>query len=213
MTGSSNFMARHASAPDARHTTPTQALSLERRESDADARSTIQVLVAEPEAGLRESCATVLRRDGYQVTACGDRDEAQALLARQAFDIVVTAADFPGAPGMEVLEAAHGWHPATLVVVMAANPSVEASIEALRAGAWDYLPKPFSAAHLQVLIGRAAPVVLAGRERRMTPPKGMPGVMALVRPAPADWRSSARPRPSDGPSSWPPGWPLPTPPF
>ncbi len=179
MSGSSNFMARPASASDARHATPTQALALEREEADVEARSTIQVLVAEPDPGLRETCVKVLRRDGYQVTACAERDEAQALLARQAFDIVVTAADFPGATGMEVLDAAHGWHPATLVVVMAENPSVEASIQALRAGAWEYLPKPFSTAHLQVLMGRAAPVVLAGRERRMTPPRGMPGVMAL----------------------------------
>ncbi len=179
MAGSSNFVALHASAAGEGRATPTQALSFERWESDADARSTIQVLVAEPESALRDTCATVLLRDGYQVTTCADSDEAQALLARRAFDIVVTAADFPGATGMDVLAAAHAWHPATLVVVMAENPSVEASIDALRAGAWDYLPKPFSAAHLQVLIGRAAPVVLAGRERRMTPPKGMPGVMAL----------------------------------
>ena len=41
----------------------------------------------------------------------------------------------------------------TIVVVMTGNPSVTSSIEALRAGAWDYLPKPFSATHLQVLIG------------------------------------------------------------
>ncbi len=179
MPGSSNFMALSTGAPGEGRHAPTQALSMERWESDAEGRSTIQVLVAESEAGVRETCASVLRRDGYQVTVCADGDEAQGLLARRAFDIVVTAASFPGATGMDVLAAAHAWHPATLVVVMADNPSVEASIEALRAGAWDYLPKPFSAAHIQMLIGRAAPVVLAGRERRMTPPKGMPGVTSL----------------------------------
>jgi DNA-binding NtrC family response regulator len=179
MPASSNLMALHAGADGGAHATPALAPTAERWESDAGARSTIQVLVVEPDAGLRDTCTTVLRRDGYQVTACADSDEAQALLVRRAFDIVVTEAHFSGATGMDVLSAAHTWHPATLVVVMAENPSVEASIDALREGAWDYLPKPFSAAHLQVLIGRAAPVVLAGRERRITPPKGMPGVMAL----------------------------------
>ena len=43
---------------------------------------------------------------------------------------------------------------------MTGNPSVTSSIEALRAGAWDYLPKPFSATHLQVLIGRASHAVM-----------------------------------------------------
>jgi DNA-binding NtrC family response regulator len=47
---------------------------------------------------------------------------------------------------------------------MTGNPSVTTSIEALRAGAWDYLPKPFSATHLQVLIGRASHAVMVNRE-------------------------------------------------
>ncbi len=179
MPAPSNLMALHATGDGDAHATPSQPPAGERWGSDAGARSTIQVLVVEPDAAVRETCTTVLRRDGYQVTPCADADEAQGLLVRRAFDIVVTAATFPQATGMDVLSAAHTWHPATLVIVMADNPSVEASIETLRAGAWDYLPKPFSAAHLQVLMGRAAPVVLAGRERRVTPPKGMPGVMAL----------------------------------
>jgi DNA-binding NtrC family response regulator len=49
---------------------------------------------------------------------------------------------------------------------MTGNPSVATSIEALRAGAWDYLPKPFAASHLQILIGRAAHTVIVGRESK-----------------------------------------------
>ena len=48
--------------------------------------------------------------------------------------------------------------------MMTGNPSVASSIEALRCGAWDYLPKPFSGTHLQVLFGRAAHAVLARRD-------------------------------------------------
>ena len=54
----------------------------------------------------------------------------------------------------------------TIFVVMTGNPSVTSSIEALRAGAWDYLPKPFSASHLQILVGRASHAVLVARETR-----------------------------------------------
>src|SRR5260370_40312916 len=50
--------------------------------------------------------------------------------------------------------------------MMTGNPSIDSSIEVLRAGAWDYVPKPFSAMHLQVLIGRAAHTVLVARETR-----------------------------------------------
>jgi len=56
--------------------------------------------------------------------------------------------------------------PDTLVIMMTGNPSVESSIEALSAGAWDYLPKPFSATHLHILVGRAAHHVLANRDSR-----------------------------------------------
>src|SRR5438045_1930846 len=52
----------------------------------------------------------------------------------------------------------------TIGIVMTGNPSVDSSVEALVQGAWDYLPKPFSATHLQVLIGRAVHTLLVARE-------------------------------------------------
>ncbi len=55
-------------------------------------------------------------------------------------------------------------NPDTIAIMITANPSVESSLEALRAGAWDYLPKPFSGTHLQILLGRAAHTVLVARE-------------------------------------------------
>ena len=66
--------------------------------------------------------------------------------------------------GLEILQATLEAYKDTIVVVMTGNPSVTSSIEALRAGAWDYLPKPFSATHLQVLIGRASHAVMMSRE-------------------------------------------------
>ena len=71
-------------------------------------------------------------------------------------------------PGMEILKSRLTIRPGTIVVVMTGNPSVASSIEALRSGAWDYLPKPFSGTHLQVLLGRAAHAVLAQPRTRDT---------------------------------------------
>ena len=59
---------------------------------------------------------------------------------------------------------------------MTGNPSVESSLEGLRAGAWDYLPKPFSATQLRVLIGRAAHAVLVARESQAGTPAA-PGAL------------------------------------
>ena len=74
--------------------------------------------------------------------------------------------------GMELLQATLATAPETIVVVMTGNPSVASNLEALRAGAWDYIPKPFSATHLQILIGRAAHTVFVARESKARGTRG-----------------------------------------
>ena len=108
---------------------------------------------------LREGCASVLQMDGHVITATGRGAEALELVRRKRFDLVLVDLYMTPVSGMEVLKAAVEAHKQVIVVVMTGNPTVASSIEALRAGAWDYLPKPFSASHLQVLVGRAAAAV------------------------------------------------------
>ena len=98
------------------------------------------------------------------MSTCGRGTEARDLVRRREFDIVLLDLYMSQVPGMELLDVCLETTPATLVIMMTGNPSVESSIEALRAGAWDYLPKPFSAPQLQTLIGRAAHTVLVARE-------------------------------------------------
>ncbi len=129
-------------------------------------KSSVRVLVVDDENTLRDSCASVLRAEGFDVTTCGRGTEAQAMLRRREFDIVLLDLFMSQVPGMELLATCLEAYPGTLVVIMTGNPSVATSIETLRAGAWDYLPKPFSAPQLQTLIGRAAHTVLVGRETR-----------------------------------------------
>ena len=131
---------------------------------DRDIRETIEVLVVDDEHTLRESCASILRADGFPVTVCARGEEAVELLQRRRFDIILLDLYLPKMSGMDVLEVALKESPDTLVLVMTGNPSVESSIQALRAGAWDYIPKPFSATHLKILMGRAAHTVLVSRE-------------------------------------------------
>src|SRR5690606_12633715 len=65
--------------------------------------------------------------------------------------------------GLDILREALARRPETLAIVMTGNPSVASNVEALEVGAWDYLPKPFSATHLDVIVGRAAHVVATQR--------------------------------------------------
>jgi DNA-binding NtrC family response regulator len=128
-------------------------------------RSSIRILVIDDDRTLREGCASVLQVEGYNVTTSGRGDEAIEIVRRSQFDVVLVDLYMTPVSGMEILKAVIASRPEAIVVMMTGNPSVNSSVEALRVGAWDYLPKPFSGSHLQVLVGRAAYAVKASRDR------------------------------------------------
>ena len=127
-------------------------------------KARVRVLIVDDEHTLRESCATVLRQEGYEVTVCGRGQDALDLLKRRGFDLVLVDLYMSQVDGLMLLRTALGTNRDTIVIVMTGNPSVESSVEALRQGAFDYLPKPFTATHLQVLIGRAVHTLIVARE-------------------------------------------------
>src|SRR5438309_2047743 len=129
-------------------------------------KPSIHILVADDERTLRESCASVLGVEGYNVTVTGKGDEALDILQRRSFDIVLLDLYMTPVPGIELLAAALNTNPDTIAIVITGKPSVETSLEVLRAGAWDYLPKPFTGSQLQILVGRAAHAVSVARESR-----------------------------------------------
>ena len=129
-------------------------------------RQSIRVLVIDDERSLRESCASTLGVEGYHVTTSGRAQEAFEILKRRAFDIVLIDLYMADVPGIELLRTALATHRDTIVIVITGRPSLESSLEVLQAGAWDYLPKPFTGTQLQILIGRAAHSVVVARESR-----------------------------------------------
>src|SRR5438128_5114399 len=131
-----------------------------------EAKHTLHILIFDDERTLRESCANVRQFEGYTVDVCTHGQEALQLVRRRTFDILLLDLYMSDVSGMALLRAALEAHRDTIVIMMTGNPSVASSVEALRAGAWDYLPKPFSATHLQILIGRAAHAVIVARETR-----------------------------------------------
>jgi len=155
--GPSTTKARPSSSAPAKHVVSSLHLT-------AELKSSIHLLVVDDERSLRESCATVLRYEGYQVSLAGAGDEASRMLKRTKFDIVLLDLYMGDVSGMRLLRTCLEANPETIVIMMTGNPTVDSSLEALRAGAWDYLPKPFSGTHLQILLGRAAHSILVARE-------------------------------------------------
>jgi DNA-binding NtrC family response regulator len=154
----------------------------------AETRAFAQVVIVDDDRALRDGCESLLRVDGYNtVTTIGRGDEALDFVKRRQFDIMLLDLYMTPVSGMEILRAALQANKDAIVIVMTGNPSVSSSLEALRAGAWDYLPKPFSASHVQVLVGRAAHAVSVARETRDMRKNGRPleDGSALIGDAPA----------------------------
>ncbi|HRN52507.1 MAG TPA: response regulator [Gemmatimonadaceae bacterium] len=173
-------------------------------------RASLRILLVDDERTLRETCRTILTELGYRVEVATKGDEGIQQIQRRPWDIVLTDLYLPDVTGVELCRAALERHPETLVIVMTGNPSVRSNLEVLQAGAWDYLPKPFSATHLEILIGRAAHTVLVSRESRELGRADAEGVPRASRAS----RRAARSRPRQrfaAASSWPRRWPRRTP--
>jgi DNA-binding NtrC family response regulator len=123
----------------------------------------MRALIVDDDRTLREGCASVLRAEGVSVEVTGRGEEAIQMINRTRFDIMLVDVYLEPVSGVDVLKAVIAASPSTLVVLMTGNPSVDSNIEAMRIGAWDYLPKPYSGTQLQLLLGRAAHAVSSRR--------------------------------------------------
>src|SRR5947199_3630785 len=133
---------------------------------DSASRSSIRILVVDDERTLRESCHSVLQAEGYNVALCGRGNEARETLKRRPFDIALVDWFMGEVPGSELLHTALTTNPGTIVIIMTGNPSVASSLEALQAGAWDYLPKPFPDPAAEPVRARAAHAASGARNSR-----------------------------------------------
>jgi DNA-binding NtrC family response regulator len=129
----------------------------------AEDRTAVRILVVDDDRTLREGCLSILASDGYEVTGCGRSEEALRLVQTKTWDIIFCDLFLTPVTGLQILGEALAHHAETLVVMMTGNPSVESSLEVLRAGAWDYLPKPFNASNLLIFIGRATHALSVAR--------------------------------------------------
>jgi DNA-binding NtrC family response regulator len=130
---------------------------------ERELKASLSILIVDDDHTLRESCSSILKMEGYDVTVCARGGAALELLKRRRFDIAFFDLYMTEASGMELLTTGLKTNPELVAVMITGKPSVDSSMEALREGAWDYLPKPFSATQLQVLVGRAAHAALGTR--------------------------------------------------
>ncbi len=120
-----------------------------------------KILVADDEQNLRRVLVTMLRRDGHEVVQAASGAEAIAQLAD--VDVVITDLRMPGADGMEVLRTAAKSFPQVPVIMITAYGSVGQAVEAIKAGAFDYIEKPFEQDSIRTIVEKAIGQAAANR--------------------------------------------------
>ena len=113
------------------------------------------ILVADDEPSIRHVLTLVLTEHGYEVRAVADGDEALRELAARSYDVLLTDVRMPKRDGLSVLRQAIASHPGITVVVMSAYGSQEQALEAVGAGAYDYVQKPFKPEEIVFVLRKA----------------------------------------------------------
>ena len=124
------------------------------------------ILIVEDEAKMRRLLELNLGDDGFTTLSAGDAETGIKLLGQNSIDLVVTDLKLPGMSGLEFLQAIKRQNAALPVVVMTAFGTVETAVEAMKAGASDYVLKPFSLTEMRMVIHKELDVRNLREENR-----------------------------------------------
>ena len=125
----------------------------------------LRILVADDEEGIRESLKLILEGE-YELVFARQGEETLAKLTRERFDLALLDIKMPKLDGLEVLKQMKQQRLATPVIILTAYQSVELAKEAIKLGALDYLPKPFTRDQILDAIRDAVAPVPGKSERK-----------------------------------------------
>ena len=118
-----------------------------------------RILIIDDEEIVLDSCLAVLEGAGYEIVTAPDGTEGLKVAGEFAPDLVLVDLMMPGISGFEVLEGMRGVDPTIVTIVITGFSTVESAVEAMKKGAFDFLPKPFTPDELRLIVQR-------GLERR-----------------------------------------------
>ncbi len=113
-----------------------------------------RVLIMDDEERERRRIEEYLVRQGHDVLAVGSVPEAVDAIRRSRFDVFLTDCNIPGVDALRTSDEARKINPDMAVIIMTSYGTIETAVKAIKAGAYDYLPKPVDLEQLVVLIGR-----------------------------------------------------------
>ncbi|MBI3697624.1 MAG: sigma-54-dependent Fis family transcriptional regulator, partial [Acidobacteria bacterium] len=101
-----------------------------------------RILVVDDDESLRRVTQVQIGQIGYEVRTAASGHEALAILQQAPQDLVITDLQMPGTSGLELLKKVRAEYPETIVVMITAFGTVDSAVEAMKAGAYDYITKP-----------------------------------------------------------------------
>ena len=110
------------------------------------------MLVVEDEDIMREALADYFSDEGHKVDTANDGDKALKKFNLEDYNVMIIDLKLPGRDGLSVLKEIKTKNPKAKVIIITAYPSIETETEAMRRGAFNYLPKPFELDYLETLI-------------------------------------------------------------
>jgi len=113
------------------------------------------ILIVEDEETLRESIKRIFVKEGYTVDGAESAEKGLALLETNAYDVILTDIILPGMDGIEMLARVRERIPDQIVIVVTAYASLDTSVKALRAGAYDYIMKPIMHEEIKQIVRNA----------------------------------------------------------
>jgi DNA-binding NtrC family response regulator len=114
-----------------------------------------RVLVVDDDGSLRRVMEVQLQQLGYMAAAAPAGEEALRMLQGAQYDLVITDLRMPGMSGLELLRAIRSGYPDVVVIIMTAFGAIDTAVDAMRAGAFDYITKPVHSDQLELTVHRS----------------------------------------------------------
>lgn len=113
-----------------------------------------KILVVDDEERIRDACTMVLEEQGYDVATADNGELGLKMIEEKHYDVILLDLMMPNLSGLEVLPQLKERHPDTAVIVITGYATVEHSIEAMKKGAFDFIPKPFTPDQLRTIVAK-----------------------------------------------------------